>query len=712
MAGGLSYGKIDTALPGVFVVEKIADLAAATPSKGVLTLVGMFPSLKQGVVYGVSTDAAMRSLAPGDETLDVLSDVVFNPSPDSDVKGPSEVRLISPVETSQALGLIPVTPGVGSAIALKANIWGLRGNSTRLSVTPNATVGGFDLVASNGGLTERFRAEDCSDIFSVAYLYTGAAGTATATTSFDTTGAGTGTGTLTLEVGDPPTGYGTDQGITLRFVRTVPPTAVALLTAGATLSWSPNGPVFGPLSIDCTGGTLGTGATSLKAIITGVDSATGMATTEELILIDTEVPVVTPGVVVSPTIWASVTSVSIFQNTATTAFTTSGALTISGMILPPYTTARGFTNVADVISDIVTRSGSYGFTTTTASARTYDLAIEDLDVMAEEALATAVVSATLWSLVTAINGNSALVSATGVATPTIAAAASYSFSGGGVTGTPSTQDWADVLAELAWYNTNVIALLSTSATLHAQLDTHLTFMRGNGANERQGWVPSADLDTFVLLRTRGINLNSSELSIMSNGGYIKSRLGTTKAITTITACANMAALQCGVPAARPINGHRTRLTSTTQGWTLGQLDDITRAGVTGVIATPGDVPRVVRHVTTHVATENLCLTEGSARESSFLCYRGVRATVKAWQRANGSITQEAVKTLAPMVEATLDSQALGDRAIIFSYTADSVVVRPSGAVTLIDFKYRPVLPNLWAIIRPTMAPETATITIA
>ncbi len=700
MAAGLQYGRIDTAVPGVYIVERFADLAGRTPQKGVLTLVGDFNYLKTNTVYSVTDDVGMRALAPGDAALDILADVVFNPSTDGAVTKPVEVRLITPRTTVQASSAIPTALG-GTAVSMLANVWGPRGNLTRLTLSDDATTGGFEALITNGGLSERFKIPAASNVMSMSYTYPG-----TGTTGYGFGSTGAGSGIVYLGVQDDVAGFPTGRAVTVTFARTLPGSTITTILKA---TWVPEGPVNGPLTLDSTGLTLAGTSHTLTASIVGYDSE-GAFSTEEIVILSTDVGhEVAAGTFTTDTSWTSVLRVVVSSNDSAAP---TGNFGITGRVFQPFMADLGVANVAAAITTVADLGAYGGFTASTASPDTADIRIEDLDLLTPTTIAGATVSAEGWAIATAINTNSTLIAATHEAAPSSDPTGTYAFGGGSATtGVLTTNDWSGSFAELVWYNTNVVVPLTTSAAVHSLLKTHLATMWANGANERQGWVAAASSEAYSALKARVLALNCSEMSLVSQSGYIRTRQGALTLVDPTVVAANLAALQCGVKPGRTINDYPCRVVSTVQTWTRTQLSDVIKAGVTPLFAEPGAVPTVVRWVTTMVSTKDFTRTEGSARESAALSYRGLRLAVQAWKKAAGAIVNANVAGLKAVIEATLEGQSLGTDALIRGYTKGSIEVT-AGAVSVIKYKYKPAVPPLFFVVEPTVEPEVAVVTVS
>ena len=705
MAGGITVGKISTAIPGVYVTEKIADLGGKVPTKGVLMVAGDFDFLKKNTPVTVESDAAMRALAPGDSTIDLLSDILFSPSPDANVGRPASVSLISPKDTTAAAGFFPDASGA-AAVTLHSTVYGGRGNAMIASLIPTSGLGGFDFTLKLGDISEAFRVSDQSNVIQVIYDDTGLpAGSPSAVVGF-LGASGQGSGVVSVQSQAAP--LGGPLSFRVDFNRSIPDTAVGDDTNH---TWTPAGPVWGVLSFTSSGETLDPSASALKATISGVDNATGLPHTEVLDITGASSPISTV------TTWASVDYVSIYQVDASGAVVPTGytgTITISGTNFEPFSASTGFAAIADVISKINSSGG--GFSAVTSSHETLRIATEDLDALGPVNVTTgAVFTAYGWAIVDAVTHSSRLATAERAQTSarptaaTSATATTIAFAGGASASSLSQADWQEMFDELRWYNANVIALMSDDTAIIELARKHAEFMHGNGANERQVWAALADTSAYTACRSAALSLDSGDVSLVSQSGKIITRHGVDRSVSSSMVAANLAAIQCSVPSAVTINGHRTRLVSVTSAWTRDELDAIIRAGITALFAAPGSgAPRIVRAVTTKVTSDNVILTEVSARESSFLLYRLLRTTLKDWLDSKGYVDAAMAGSAATLIDSTLEQAARGNEPIIFGHVPGSVEVTTTGSVISTKCRYMPLVPPLFGIIEATA--EVASVT--
>lgn len=164
MSKGVVFNGALTYKPGIYVESVFQTLVGRPAGAGTLAIAGDFPFLEGKQPYFAQSLAQLRAIAPMDEELQRIANLVYSPSADPNMAGvPSGVYLISPTDTTQAF------IAVEDSITLTSDIWGPLGNLTVANITPDAVTGGFTVTISNSGYSEPIRVPAATGTLTLAY---------------------------------------------------------------------------------------------------------------------------------------------------------------------------------------------------------------------------------------------------------------------------------------------------------------------------------------------------------------------------------------------------------------------------------------------------------------------------------------------------------------------------------------------------------------
>lgn len=164
-------GGVATAVPGVYGKPRYAaGQKRQTPEGKVLSLVGNFPFLENGKFARFSSPAAMVRAVPGDATVELIANVIFNASADDRARGaPAAIELASLNASTQAFNLLQDLFGVNS-VKLSSRLFGVRGSQTALQLSPNSVDPLLrDLLVGRAGTTEPLLALGSGPVLNVKY---------------------------------------------------------------------------------------------------------------------------------------------------------------------------------------------------------------------------------------------------------------------------------------------------------------------------------------------------------------------------------------------------------------------------------------------------------------------------------------------------------------------------------------------------------------
>lgn len=676
MAGGIVINGRFVARPGVYSTVEYLTIPGAPTQGGTLAVVGDFPFLQQNTPYVSTSERAFKRIAPSNPTLLRMANIIYAPLRDAAfAAAPAAVYLISPTATTQAFGTLLDSLGADS-IKVASKIWGSQGNQTRFRIVPNAAVGGWDVVVANNGVQENIRVPAEPSPATISYAYPVDAPSPPPATPHTSEGFGE----WLSDTGSAVSAEVSASGIDITFTKVLLDDCVS--DDAAHVSWEPNGPINGTLSVEVpAGAVLSTGDLTVR--VTGVNETTGLADTEDLLFSVAEC--LAGDTKVTTKSWTSVSAVNAFTDAAATFV---GTLEISGANFPTLNEANGQTTVAAALQYLAQFTAS-GFTTTTSSTRTASILISDLDHDAVGPLPL-VLAADTWKIVTTVNASSDLVELTDVGTlaPSIPVDGTFFFLAGGSQTPVTAPDWGDALEELRWYDIDDLhAFYDPTGTPPASdavlpyFRDHIATMWADGANERILWTGAGDGEAYSTLVARAGIFNSERANVIVDSAYIRQYQGAVElqapywyALMHAAASASLLTVNSLTRASLRVEG----VSRNTALYTNEIVNELIRAGLILTSVPPGGNPRIEREVTTWTTDTNPAQTE-------VICTRSVRDSIKDMRAGldvfltptadSGVLSAGAVKTF---VEARLEQQKSAYNPIITDFVPSSVTVEEVG----------------------------------
>lgn len=703
MAGSIVINGQETGVPGVYAIPEFLKLQSRPPLTSVLAVVGDFPFLEQNVPYLSTDQATFDALSPSNTTLKKLSNIVFDASNDPAAQNsPAGVYLVSPTATTQAFGYLQDS-GSANVLKVSAKQWGVEGNRTRFSIVENATFGGWDVVIRNGSYVENFRVPAEPTLLSLDYNPTYSPSVTIPTGFEHNTGVtGSVSGAVSLEKS------GSDIDVT--FSRTVDEGCVKV-TGSTAWSWYSYAPVDGVLTFNSdASATITTGP--LGIVISGINKDTGAVETETLSWTKTEIEAQTAKV--STKEWTGPVNVR-FQEASSVSF--NGEITITGAVFPTFNATNGQTYVADVIS-YVAGYASAGFVVSTSSTRTASAKVEDLDDLAPAVLDVDL-TANLWKIQTTVAAQSLLVDTERVGDnePNITTTATAFFLAGGSQVAATATDWEAALAELEWYDIDVVAPLYDPTGTSASSDTilpkfiaHVQRMWGIGANERILWLPVGDDENFSQLTARQVTHGSEYVSMPIDAVSLVQYNNQVEEMAPYWNAVLMAAFDASTSGLVSLTYRAPRVTAYRRNANLYSREAreaLIKGGFVFLIDPPGQSPQVQRDITSYTADQDPRRTERVAMRSLMLSLKNMRRAL----RSLISLPNGAVATGADVRSAVLGELNRQRQYKIFKdFDPTKVLIRSYADRFEVDYEFTPLYPTNFIVIRAKVsAPVTQTI---
>lgn len=142
-----------TAKPGIYTKVDASALAGGGLDTGHLAIVGDFPTFPSLEPTNFSSRRSMVSYDPNSSELSMLAQLAFNPSNDPNIlEGASSVYIVNTREACTQASL-----DIG-ALTLKSKLHGVRGNSTRCTLSLVSDE--YKLIIDRGELSETFTASN------------------------------------------------------------------------------------------------------------------------------------------------------------------------------------------------------------------------------------------------------------------------------------------------------------------------------------------------------------------------------------------------------------------------------------------------------------------------------------------------------------------------------------------------------------------------
>lgn len=704
-----------TGVPAVIGAPDFSNNSQVTPTFKALAVVGSFPFLQAATPYAATSQRGLESIAPKDEELKRVSNIIYNPSNDPRVTGsPPIVYLVNAGTCTQAS--LELKTGSSTEITVKPTVWGPLGNRTFLSLSS-------DSQHTNKGAWADSTAYDLKDVVSDGdrlYICT-LAGTSSGTGVDDDSGVSwsefqsdagwsftvqrNGATASGAGIGSAPALSLATPGAHGNFSATADLSATGLQisfshSALAAGTYSIGNATLDPteLAIDGTPSAQVSATLSgevVTVVLSGTLKSTGLAGTSTITVPDGHNPA-NDAAVAGDNALSSVTSITISGTGGW-----SGTVTLSGVAIDLPVSERDWT-IAEAVQEI-NNYASKGYVAGSRLPNQEGILLRQLDDATTGTISTDFASptnlyATLQQLTDALN-------ATGLVTATLASDAPTTVSdvaltnfGGGTASAATSDSWKAAVDSLEVYDVNVISMLTTNATYIDHGVTHAAKMNGVGANERsvRAGVPAGS--SVDAIRTFSRNRGSEYLSLCWEDGKRPNYRGREEVLGPEYVALAAAATQCSLPVGEPINGKRPGFTAFSNSANIdvaASLEDLIQASVTTFIDDANGI-KCVRDLTTFATNDDPGRTEVSARESMMATIRFVRSGVQAVVgTGNFKSTASRVRNL---IRTQMDRAVQAD--VCKDWDEKSLTVEDNGVYFVVSCDMEPVYPVLGVVFNP------------
>lgn len=310
-------------------------------------------------------------------------------------------------------------------------------------------------------------------------------------------------------------------------------------------------------------------------------------------------------------------------NTTTVTLTARAARSLGAVQDTLIKAADLFNSRSEVIAGPLTRGFTFDLLTGRVNYLTADLDVQTAVSVVDPA--TLAVTANLSLLVEWINNNSALIAAERAPGGTVVPDNTPSplFLVGGEEGTALFSHYQTALNLLKQIRVNSIVDLSGDPAVAAAVDAHCAYMGGIGRSERDGFVGAlnagmTDVPTKAELLAAAVDLNSRHIRVFGQAVERYNSLGERTEFLPPFGAAVLAGMQAGSPVGTSLTFKLMNVLGLRShtGWTpTDDAEDLIQGGVVIAEVVPGLGRRVVRNITTHLASDNLAFIEGSVNEA-------------------------------------------------------------------------------------------------
>lgn len=589
-------GKV-TRRPGVFGKADVSALAGSVLDVNRVALMGEFPLIEHAVPMRLNTPQSFKDLDTQDiDGLAIFAKYLWNAADDPKVPGgPNAVFLLN-VQTNTQAQFTFQDATLADSLVLKSQMWGPRGNKTRVTRIENTddplnTL--FDFVIDREGVSETYTALGSGDLAS--FWHDG-------TQMDDVTMAFTG-GTLTITQ--------TKAAIALGIFTPAEAAFDGLLTITPSVV-----PDAGPDN-------------EFRAVIVGINKATGLADGETIIW-----PASDGAAKPSVKAYSAVTTITFEEDLSQTpSFTlTNPAFALEAADYPK-------------VSDLQARVDSFNaqeFYATNDLPKAFGTNTADVDDFASATIYTPALKkalrADLAAIILALNA-SILVTpskASGAVgppdAPTPPAAASVTFLTGGTKTATDATSRAAALVALRQEDVQILVTDLSDSVFHDEIDTHCAQIVNNGGGERNAWMPAACLETKAQIATRTAALNSRHSAMVAQDVQAADTAGAVTWYDPWLLAIMMAGMQASTQVGTPLTWKRANLVDVRQntGWNPNNdAEELLEKGLC-FLSRYRLGWRVERSITTYQIDDNPIFSEVSANESMDTSIRDLRENLEAF----------------------------------------------------------------------------------
>ena len=367
--------------------------------------------------------------------------------------------------------------------------------------------------------------------------------------------------------------------------------------------------------------------------------------------------------------------------------------------------------------DALSATGVYTVSALTLSPEA-DLSAH-LDAVSAQDVRTAAYThtASLQYLVDTLNTRSAYVSATRqTAAGALPANMDWTYLSGGATGATANQDWQDAFDVLKAWDIQILAPLTSSASIHAMGDSHCDYMSGpDGKSERRQFVGGA-LQTWTsavnrtaaiaALKAAALALNSDRTVHAGLGCKLYNESGVSTLYPAyLTACA-YAGIAAGSSPVEPLTRKFLRVLGLETELQRAETETLLENGLAVPIPAPtGSGYVVARQVTTWLQNDDLYRIEYSIGRGVDFIARTVRAKHEELIGQPG--TEQLDRTIVNLTNGVL--QGAKREGYIRDYDPKATQIRVEGTIRYVDYSAIPIMPVNWIFSIYHLKPLSLTV---
>ena len=751
MASSVTANGQSTSVPSTIADPKYTAASQALPAAQVLAVVGEFEGLENGKAAEFSNVSSLLAAVPGDDFVEQIASLAFNPFSDPLVGAPNRVVLASTLGSTVAKGLLYDAYNTLS-VSLKSRVYGVYGNFFAYTMKNNAVDTKLkDVVIYRQGETEPLERLGSGPVIEVSYSGTWATAILLAAVAprFDSA-----LGDVSGEV---------HVVITKALAEGANAVASDDQVAAGPVTFDPSTSTGNTINMTITG-LLASGAPDTEVVQLANGSAAAKTSTKSwsrisnIAMEDTSYAgVVTASWTVRKITRQSAKNLAVVQSllndlnnvTAVIKNPRAGVLTLGDLDTLPSTDFKTvaaalradsseFVRLVNASSRFATAERSLPSTVATwtrlpttatadGTAASPTLTVTDPtgvtagdasaagaapgDAPVYRGIASAVVDGTTLTM-----ADNVPVSFSGLpvyflsvkpagrplafSTGTPAAPARV-FAGGttGVTDATSRQAMRDALKLT---QTAVIACMSLAADDISAINSHCIEMAGVGARECCGFygAPSqASLDDIDAL---ALQFNNRHMSLWTEDIRVVDSQGLRRWLDPRFQALQMAAGQCSVPIARPLNRRRPRVleTRSAAAWNgTKNANDLIKRGANGYSRDALGF-MVTRAITSYRGSDDVNQTECSANSSVNWQIRDMRDFLQPVVDANSAeFYIDAIITLA--IERGRRQVA---SKLITAFYENTVYAFRQGDILVVGYAFSPAVPTNFLILRPEIRP--------
>lgn len=151
MASSVTVNGQRTSVPSIVADPKFVTSGRAIPAAKVLAITGPFEQFENGKTYEFRNAGALRAAAPGDDLVDQIAGIAFNPGGGG---SPASLIVASSLPSTAAASPLVDSNGVEAAV-IKSRVFGSYGNFFSYTLTANTSDAKLrDILLSRQGATE------------------------------------------------------------------------------------------------------------------------------------------------------------------------------------------------------------------------------------------------------------------------------------------------------------------------------------------------------------------------------------------------------------------------------------------------------------------------------------------------------------------------------------------------------------------------------